>query len=243
MERRGETMSNTAEGWRQASDGQWYPPGTQSPSGESTASTQKSGFQRSRNAARSSAAAKTDPGSATEPEINPFDDLTFQEAAEHHGVTRRTIRRWYDAGKFPSAHLDDAGVWRVARSDLEAVRRPAKPEAKADQPPAEVAASIQATEAIRAELVDSQQRAAVAEARLVEKNIVLAEKDAIITAQADTIQTLKAMVQTLRATPGPTARVIDADASPPPNAPKTARSRESVPQRLWAWLLGAERNE
>jgi excisionase family DNA binding protein len=236
-------VSNTAEGWRQASDGQWYARGTQSPSVDTTASGQESGFQRSRNPARSSAAAKTDPGSATEPTVGPVDDLTFQEAAEHHGVTRRTIRRWYDAGKLPSAHLDDAGVWRVARSEVEAVRRPAKPDAKADQPPAEVAASKQAAEAIRAELVDSLQRAAVAEARLVEMNIVLAEKDATITAQADTIQTLKAMVQTLLATPGPTARVIDADASPPPNAPKTARSRESVLQRLWAWLLGAERNE
>ena len=236
-------MSNTAEGWRQASDGQWYAPGTQSPSGETATSAQNPGFQRSRNVARSGAAAKTDLGSATDPAISPFDDLTFQEAAEHHGVTRRTIRRWYGAGKLPSAHLDDAGVWRVARSDVEAVRKPAKPDTEADHPRAAVAPSIQATEAIRAELVDSQQRAAVAEARLVEKNIVLAEKDATITAQADTIQTLKAMVQTLRATPGRTARVIDTDASPPPNAPKTARSRESAPQRLWAWLLGAERNE
>lgn len=44
--------------------------------------------------------------------------LTLSEAAQRAGVSRSTIRRRHEAGKFPNAHLD-GGEWRIPIEDLE----------------------------------------------------------------------------------------------------------------------------
>ena len=43
---------------------------------------------------------------------------TISEVVERTGASRSTIRRYRDAGKFPHAFKDSAGVWRVPIEDL-----------------------------------------------------------------------------------------------------------------------------
>jgi predicted DNA-binding transcriptional regulator AlpA len=46
---------------------------------------------------------------------------TLTEAVERTGASRSTIRRYREAGKFPNAYKDTAGVWRFPLEDLLAV--------------------------------------------------------------------------------------------------------------------------
>jgi hypothetical protein len=46
---------------------------------------------------------------------------SLTEAVERTGASRSTIRRYREAGKFPNAYKDTAGVWRFPLEDLLAV--------------------------------------------------------------------------------------------------------------------------
>lgn len=53
---------------------------------------------------------------------------TISDAADRVGVSRSTIRRYRESGKFPHAFKDSAGVWKVPLEDLLAVGlRPVDP--------------------------------------------------------------------------------------------------------------------
>lgn len=43
---------------------------------------------------------------------------TLAEAAERTATSRSTLRRYRDAGKFPSAYKDSSGMWRFPLEDL-----------------------------------------------------------------------------------------------------------------------------
>ncbi len=43
---------------------------------------------------------------------------TLSEAAEHTGMSRSTLRRRLDQGKFPGAYRDQAKQWRIPLTDL-----------------------------------------------------------------------------------------------------------------------------
>lgn len=58
---------------------------------------------------------------------------TISEAVERTGASRSTIRRYRDAGKFPSAFKDSAGVWRVPIEDLLAAGLSVNGPARLDQ--------------------------------------------------------------------------------------------------------------
>lgn len=46
---------------------------------------------------------------------------TISEAADRCGVSKSTVRRYREAGKFPSAFKDSQGAWKVPLEDLLAV--------------------------------------------------------------------------------------------------------------------------
>ena len=53
---------------------------------------------------------------------------TISDAADRVGVSRSTIRRYREAGKFPHAFKDSGGVWKVPLEDLLALGlRPVDP--------------------------------------------------------------------------------------------------------------------
>lgn len=53
---------------------------------------------------------------------------SISDAADRVGVSRSTIRRYRESGKFPHAFKDSAGVWKVPLEDLLAVGlRPVDP--------------------------------------------------------------------------------------------------------------------
>lgn len=53
---------------------------------------------------------------------------TISDAADRVGVSRSTIRRYREAGKFPHAFKDSGGVWKVPLEDLLALGlRPVEP--------------------------------------------------------------------------------------------------------------------
>lgn len=53
---------------------------------------------------------------------------TISDAADRVGVSRSTIRRYREAGKFPHAFKDSGGVWKVPLEDLLALDlRPVDP--------------------------------------------------------------------------------------------------------------------
>lgn len=53
--------------------------------------------------------------------MGPRPAWTLTEAVERTGVSRSTIRRYREAGKFPNAYKDRAGTWRFPLEDLLAV--------------------------------------------------------------------------------------------------------------------------
>lgn len=46
---------------------------------------------------------------------------TIAEAAERCGVSRSTVRRYRESGRFPNAYKDPFGVWKIPLPDLLAV--------------------------------------------------------------------------------------------------------------------------
>ena len=58
---------------------------------------------------------------------------TISEVVERTGASRSTIRRYRDAGKFPHAFKDSAGMWRVPIEDLLAAGLSVSDPARAEQ--------------------------------------------------------------------------------------------------------------
>lgn len=62
------------------------------------------------------------------------------EAAERCGVSKSTVRRYRESGRFPDAFKDDAGAWKIPLTNLLAVGwSPVDPESP-PEPPENVAA-------------------------------------------------------------------------------------------------------
>lgn len=105
--------------------------------------------------------------------------LTLSEAADAASLSRRTLRRWLDAGRFPNAERNEAGVWVVPVEELLAagVRLHAsKPEpAPTSQPRLTPTPEPSELDRLRDELAAWRLRAEVAEAVAAERGDALAD--------------------------------------------------------------------
>ena len=94
---------------------------------------------------------------------------TISEVVERTGASRSTIRRYRDAGKFPHAFKDSAGVWRVPIEDLLAaglsVRDPARAEQVSQVSEQVQPAPEQATISLREKVNELERALAVEQAR------------------------------------------------------------------------------
>jgi len=185
--------------------------------------------------------------------------LTVTEAAELVGVNPRTIRRrlhepeveGYSRRRpeaLPNARLDDAGVWQIPPADLWAAGfTPAEVDLlKSDLKPPDV--STRVVDVRVDSVVDSgghspeqeklaesdpeewRRRAEIAENLLAEVRERLVDRDRVIAAHIDTIDSLRVTVQTLRAlgtgeatvtqdmTPVASTRMAPAPDQPDPDA-------------------------
>ena len=105
---------------------------------------------------------------------------TISDAADRVGVSRSTIRRYREAGKFPHAFKDSGGVWKVPLEDLLALGlRPVDPALGAVDEPVEDGLSERVRELESALAVERarneglQRLAAAAEANAADLRLAL----------------------------------------------------------------------
>ena len=164
--------------------------------------------------------------------------------AERKGVALGTLCCWHEGAVAPDGNRGGSRIWLVSQGYV----RPAASttgDAGPHPPATSSAAQPGGAESMQLELADAVHRATVAErvvarrdARIADLLDRLADRNATLQAKDDALDALRVTLQTLRHAAGPRPRVIRASASPPPRPPKPFRSRASVPQRLWSWLLG-----
>ncbi|MFD6243368.1 helix-turn-helix domain-containing protein [Streptomyces diastaticus] len=159
--------------------------------------------------------------------------FTQAQAAAACGVGRTTIRRWRQAGQLPGAYETPEGTWKIPLADLLAhgaqVGTPAPPapapapeevaEAPAPAPASEEVARLRAElERVRAELVDAEHRAEVADTMAAGLQDLLQERAERIRDLRQSLAALMPAPDRASLDPGPTAPVPPA-ATPPPSVP------------------------
>jgi hypothetical protein len=185
--------------------------------------------------------------------------LTVAEAAGLVGVNPRTIRRRLHEPEvegygrrrpeaLPNAHLDDAGVWQIPAADLWAAgfTRAEVDIHKSDLKPPDVSTRVvdfrvdsvvdsgghfpEQEKSAESDREEWRRRAEIAEKLLAEVRERLVDRDRVIAAHIDTIDSLRVTVQTLRAlgtggatmtqdvTPMASTRMAPAPDQPDPDA-------------------------
>lgn len=160
---------------------------------------------------------------------------TLTEAVERTGASRSTIRRYRDAGKFPNAYKDTAGVWRFPLEDLLAVGlKPTEPASEQAQTTSTDHATAEQLNRLEQALIMERARADNAE-RLAASYLANVQdlRRALVMLEAGggvKPEPATEPVQTM-----PTEQPLNNHGRPPVSEP------ESAPMRLWRRLSGARR--
>lgn len=159
---------------------------------------------------------------------------TLTEAVERTGASRSTIRRYREAGKFPNAYKDTAGVWRFPLEDLLAVGlKPTEP--------ANEQAQDTTTEQATSEQLNKLEQALILERTRADNAERLA---ASYLANVQDLRRALVMLEAGVAKPEPTTEPVQNRLTEQPVSNQerpTASEPESAPLRLWRRLSGARR--
>lgn len=169
--------------------------------------------------------------------MGPRPAWTLTEAVERTGVSRSTIRRYREAGKFPNAYKDTAGTWRFPLEDLLAVglspSEPVREQAQSMPPEQPVSTNTEQVSKLEQALREERARADNAE-RLAASYL-------------DNVQDLRRALRMLEAGSNQHEQVSEHSQSALSEHPMNNPERviidqpEPAPLRLWRRLSGARR--
>lgn len=173
---------------------------------------------------------------------------TITEAAERCAVSKSTVRRYREAGRFPHAFKDTSGAWKVPIEDLLAVGwKPVDPtlSASTEQPPddgavdrvrqLEQALAVERSRRETAERIAAMAQANVADLRLALRMLEAkpAERPVDTSEQPQSVPSEQPLNEAPEQVPG--------RAELPHEQPETSPMERGARQSWWSRLTGARR--
>ena len=168
---------------------------------------------------------------------------TISEVVERTGASRSTIRRYRDAGKFPHAFKDSAGVWRVPIEDLLAAGLSVSDPARAEQV-SQIREQVQpgpeqATVTLREKVTELERALAVEQARNegLQRAAAAAEQNARDLRQAlRMLEVSRPEQATTEHLSTVTEQAVSSPAEHATNSPATTLGQSAGPMPRTGWL-------